>query len=114
MDLLNFMGVECGDLEPIINIIKMVFKIIQFLIPLGLILMGSIDLGKAVISSDDKEIKQATGKLIKRAIAAAAVFLLVWLVNLVMNLVSEAVNGEGSGVDFMSCWNNTGSSNSEQ
>ena len=91
MGLLNFL-VACRDLAPIIKFIKSIFTIIQFLIPIGLIIMGSIDLGKAVLSSDDKEIKAATSKLVKRAIAAVAIFFIVLVVRLVMNLVSDSAS----------------------
>ena len=68
----------CTDLMPIIKLIKFgVIPLIQIGIPIILILLGMLDLGKAVMSSDDKEIKGATGKLIKRAIAAVAVFFVV-------------------------------------
>lgn len=100
-----FMDVSCDDIQPIINFVKAIFNLIQIVIPIGLIIMGSIDLGKAVLSSDDKEIKQATSKLVKRAIAAVAIFFLVLLVKLVMNLVSDNGNGQtGDSVSWMDCW----------
>lgn len=99
MDLINY-AVNCGDIAPIIKFIKSIFNIIQWFIPIALIIMGSIDLGKAVLSSDDKEIKQATSKLIKRAIAAVAIFFIVLIVELVMNLVSDA-NGDNN---MLNCW----------
>ena len=97
--------ISCTDIQPVINFVKGIFTLIQWLIPIGLIIMGSVDLGKAVWSSDDKEIKQATSKLIKRAIAAVAIFFIVLLVELVMGLVSDA-NGEKSSENWVSCWNN--------
>ena len=59
---------ECKDLLPLIKLIKAILGIIQFIIPVLLILLGTIDLGKAVISSDDKEVKAAQSRLIKRVI----------------------------------------------
>ena len=96
---------DCGPdgIGPIVSFVKGIFTLIQWLIPIGLIIMGSVDLGKAVLSSDDKEIKQATSKLIKRAIAAVAVFFLVILVNLIMGLVGDS-GAEGSG-NWATCWN---------
>ena len=99
------------DLVPIFKCIKNgIYPIIQIGIPILLILMGSIDLGKAVMSSDDKEIKGATSKLIKRAIAAVAVFFVATIVSLLMGLFSSSgadesgtVNGTDSWKD---CWNN--------
>ena len=64
----------CNGLLPVVQFIKNgVFPIIQIGIPIILIIMGSIDLGKAVMANDDKAIKTATSSLIKRAIAALAV-----------------------------------------
>ena len=99
---MNFM-VNCDDIKAIIVFVKSIFNIIQFLIPVGLIIMGSIDLGKAVLSSDDKEIKQATSKLIKRAIAAVAIFFIVLIVKLVMGLVSDS-GADGDSDSWMACW----------
>ena len=101
----------CGGILPIVKFIRQgIFPIIQIGIPILLILMGSIDLGKAVMSSDDKEIKGATSKLIKRAIAAVAVFFVATIVSLLMGLFSSSgadesgtVNGTDSWKD---CWNN--------
>lgn len=82
-----------------------VFPIIQIGIPIILILMGSIDLGKAVLSSDDKEIKGAVGKLVKRAIAAVAVFFVATIVTLVMDFFSSTGNDEDLGTSkWKACW----------
>ena len=108
MDLLNLFqilaGDACGYLEPIVKFIKNgIMPIIQLGIPILLIVFGSIDLGKAVMSSDEKEIKGATGKLIKRIIAGVVVFFIPFLVDLVMNLISTSgtVSGNTSWAD---CW----------
>lgn len=100
----------CTDLAPVIKFLKGILTIIQFAIPILLIIMGTVDLGKAVMSSDDKEIKGATSKLIKRAIAAVAVFFVATIVSLLMGLFSSSgadesgtVNGTDSWKD---CWNN--------
>ena len=99
------------DLVPIARFLKYgVYPIIQIGIPILLILMGTIDLGKAVLSSDDKEIKGATGKLIKRAIAAIAVFFVATIVSLVMNMFSSSGasdNVEGTQ-DWRDCWSKLG------
>lgn len=94
----------CEGLGPIVSVIKGVFNIIRIGVPILLILMGSIDLGKAVMASDDKEIKAATSKLIKRAIAAAAVFFVVTIVDVVMGLVAKGVEDTQ---DWAQCWNNS-------
>ena len=103
LDLFQMM--DCGGLEPIVQFIKNgVFPVIQIGIPILLILMGTIDLGKAVISNDDKEIKGATGKLVKRAIMAIAVFFVVTLVRVVFGWLAKTDIGEQS--DWWNCWEN--------
>ena len=93
------------DLKPIILFLKAILQIVQIGIPIILILMGTIDLGKAVLSSDDKEIKGATGRLIKRAIAAVAVFFVATIVSLLMGLFTSS-GSEIEGTDsWKDCWN---------
>ena len=75
----------CHGLLPIFKVIrKGIFPIIWIGIPIVLILMGTIDLGKAVMASDDKEIKAAQGRLIKRVIYAVIIFFMVTIVSLVI------------------------------
>ena len=58
------------------------------------------------MSSDDKEIKGATSKLIKRAIAAVVIFFIPFLVNLVMNIAANSSDSKGEkATDFFNCWN---------
>ena len=64
----------CGGLLPIVRVLVQVIKILMIVIPIALILLGTIDLGKAVIASDDKEVKAAQSRLIKRFIYAALIF----------------------------------------
>lgn len=103
----------CGGLLPVFRIVrKGIFPIIWIGIPIILILMGTIDLGKAVISSDDKEIKASTGRLVKRIVYAVIIFFMVTIVSLVMSLITKSgdadminpteENGEYSWRD---CWN---------
>ena len=99
LDLVQIMACD-ENLLPIIQFIRK-----GLFIPILLIIMGTIDLGKAVMSSDDKEIKGATGKLIKRAIAAVAVFFVTTIVSLLMGLFTKSnTNIEGTNT-WQDCWN---------
>ena len=105
MDLIQILADCPEDLEPIFRFLKFgIFPIIQIGIPIILIVMGSIDLGKAVLSSDDKEIKGATSKLIKRAIAAVAVFFVTTIVSLLMNMFSNSGSDVDGTTDWRACW----------
>ncbi len=93
----------CQGLGPIVQVIRRgVFPLIQIGIPIVLIVLGTIDLGKAVISSDEKEVKAAQGRLIKRFIYAALVFFVVTLVTVVMNIVAKGGQGDTNG--WWACW----------
>lgn len=89
----------CGDndLLLIIGVVKKVLSILQIGIPIALLIFGTIDLGKAVMAGDEKEIKGATNLLLKRIIAAVAVFLLF--------LIVSVVTGWVGGDDWKTCWN---------
>lgn len=104
LDLVQIMA--CNEnLLPIIQFIRRgLFPIIQIGIPILLIVMGTIDLGKAVMSSDDKEIKGATGKLIKRAIAAVAVFFVTTIVSLLMGLFTKSKTNIEGTTSWEECW----------
>lgn len=104
----NKVGIEggaCEGLGPIIRIVKKgILKYICILIPIALILFGVFDLGKAVIASDEKEVKGAQSRLIKRVIYAIVVFLVPQLVSLIMGIVSIGVTDE-STESWATCWN---------
>ena len=90
----------CQELGTIITLLKNIVKLLQFLIPIGLILFGMLDLGKAVIAGKEDEMKKAQGTLIKRVIYAVAIFLVVTIVSFVMGMVGSK--------DWKECWNSVG------
>ena len=97
----------CSGLLPIVRVIRNgVFPIIQIGIPLLLVVLGTIDLGKAVISSDDKEVKAAQSRLIKRCIYAVAIFFVMTLVTIIMQIVSTTADDEDVqlGDSWKKCW----------
>lgn len=96
----------CTSVMPLIRVIKHgIMPLIQMGIPIVLIVMGTLDLGKAVIASDDKEIKAATGRLIKRVLYAVVIFFMVTIVSLVFNLITTADSTDVPESDWRKCWN---------
>ena len=96
----------CKGFDFVIRIIKNgVFPVIQIGIPIVLIVLGTLDLGKAVISSDDKAVKEAQSKLIKRCIYAIALFFIVTLLNLLFSMVGNIAGDDAPGLQSWSaCW----------
>ena len=62
---------ETANIWRLVGYFLMVFKIA---IPIILIVLGMIDLGKAVISSDDKAISKSIKSLAMRVVAAVCIF----------------------------------------
>lgn len=110
LDLFQIAADACNGLLPVVKLLRQgIFPIIQIGIPIILILMGTIDLGKAVMSNDDKEIKGATSKLIKRAIMAVAVFFVVTIVQVVFSWLTVADDEIGTdGNSWKACWDAAG------
>lgn len=88
---------DCTSLAPVFVIIRVVFSIIQYVVPVVLILLGSIDLVKAVTQGKEEDIKKGQKTLITRAVAAVIIFLVPLIVSIIMGLI-------GSN-DWKTCWN---------
>lgn len=71
----------------IVSIIHYVYIGIQVVVPIILILFGMIELGKAVTSQKDDEIKRAQGSFLKKLIIAVVVFLTLSIVKFVFDFV---------------------------
>ena len=101
-----FMIDICTDPEfaPIRNVVGIVINIIWIGVPILLIVLGSIDLGKAVISSKEDEVKKAKKSLLNRFLYAVLVFCVVWIVQIVMGAITK-IGIKGSDTSsWDKCW----------
>lgn len=89
---------QSANIWQVVGYVLLVFKIV---IPLLLIILGMIDLGKAVISGKDDEIKKNMKSLMVRAIAAVAIFFIPTIIGIIMGLVSNF--GKSAEKDFTVC-----------
>jgi len=78
-----------AELAKLFEFVNSLLNLIKIAIPILLLIVGSIDLGKAVVAGEEKEIKAAQGMLVKRTMAAVAVFFVGTIVALAMSLVNE-------------------------
>ena len=98
----------CDTLAPLLRLIKDgIIPLIQIGIPIILIILGMLDLGKAVVASKEDEIKNAQKMLIKRAIYAVAIFFVVLIVQLVFGLLDTTGDKdiEETSTSWVECWN---------
>lgn len=93
----NIASFESGSTEAIFNLIGKIVQIFQIAIPILLVVIGLITLGKAVVAGKDDEVKKATSSLVKKLVLAAAIFFVVAIVKLVIGLVS-------GGAANNNCW----------
>ena len=86
------------------NAIHMIVVAIQIVVPILLIIWGMIDFAKAIIGQDEDKIKAGQKLFMKRLIAAVLVFLIVTIVQLLINIAASVAEGDDSGTDVNSVW----------
>ena len=97
IQILDWTPVYCDTIRipgQIAYLVSVIVKLIQFGVPLLLIIFGMLDLGKAVIASKEDEIKKGQQMFIKRLIAAVIVFFVVAVVKLVVNIAAAQNSNE--------------------
>jgi hypothetical protein len=88
--------VSCGSTalpSEIAGIIRAVFLILQICVPVGIIVMGSLDFAKAVIASDADKIKKNQKKFITRLITGALVFFVFAIVKFAISITDTTSGG---------------------
>lgn len=98
MYLLEF----CAKSSPVWQLVGKILVVFKIVIPILLIIFGMIDLGKAVIASDEKAIKEATNSIIRRLIAAVVIFFVPTLVGAVFGLIGS-FNDDKTTADYDIC-----------
>lgn len=95
-----------AGLKPLLGLVNFVVDAIMIGIPIILILLGMVDLGKAVISSKEDEVKKATKAFGKRFLYAVGVFAVVWLVTFVFDTVSSVTDDtiNPNQANWRACW----------
>ena len=95
------MGTFCASTANVWQIVGYIVLILKIGIPIILIVLGMVDLGKAVISSDDKAISKAVGTLSKRFIAAVLIFFVPSIVSAIFKVATgNAINTAGSDTNI--------------
>ena len=90
-ELVDVLEVSCDTIPTeLTNILNGVITLIQIGVPIILIVMGMLDMGKAVASQKEDEIKKAQSMLIKRVIYSVIVFLVIAIVEFVLGFVGDS------------------------
>lgn len=105
LTMVNVGGIEdgfCAGTANIWQLIGLVLLIFKIVIPIILIILGMIDLGKAVVASKSDEVSKSVKSLAMRAVAAVIIFLIPTLIGFVMGFVSD-FRASGAEDDFNVC-----------
>lgn len=86
-------------LQPFINIVSTIINLIKIGVPIILIVLGMIDMGKAVASQKDDKIKAGQKILISRLITGGIVFFIVAIVQMLVSII-EGATGKS---EIMNC-----------
>lgn len=96
----------CYGFDFLVRIIKDgVFPILQIVIPIILLVLCTLDLGKAVLSSDDKENKKLLKRIVRRLVYAILIFFFITVLNLIFTMVGNITDND-TLVRWSQCWNN--------
>ena len=74
-------------------LVNQVLTYVRIIVPILIILLGSLDFAKAVLAGKEDEMKKAQKTFVMRLIAGVAVFLSPIIVNVIMSLADIVWNG---------------------
>lgn len=93
----------CDKTIKIWLIVGKVMRILRIVIPLIIIVLGSIDLAKAVVSSDDKAISKSAKSLLIRLAIGVAIFFVPTIINVIFSTIEVFTDEENN--DYTVCFN---------
>lgn len=97
-----FYNDNCGGLGQIVNLVKDILGVALVIIGVALVVLLVIDIAKAIIASEEKEVKGYQKAAIRRVIYFVVIFFIVILVNAIMKLVSGSTNEDTTS--WFKCW----------
>ena len=96
-------GIEIPALLP--GLVSKLVLLLQLAVPIILIVTGSLRYAKAVMSGDDKVIKETNASFIKSIIAAIVIFLSIAIIKFAFNLFDQAdTDGDGGTNSCVACF----------
>lgn len=97
----------CYNMRKILLVVQEFIKILQWSVPLILLVLGTLDMFKAVTKGDDqKAVQDATKNFVRRLISGVIIFLIPFAIKVILGLVENNI-GSNDGVkatSWVSCW----------
>ena len=102
--------VSCRNFAFILRILGYLLFLMQWVIPIVLIVLIIIDMAKIMINADDKQKKEGVDRAVKRIIYALIIFFVPMLVKLIFKTINnysikDVGGGKVSANSWVSCFN---------
>ena len=95
----------CVQTKNIWILIGKVIRIVLIVIPIIIVLLGTFDLGKAVMAGEDKEIKEAQKMFVKRLVYGVIIFFIPYIIAGVYSLFNGmSTDGGDTNEGTNTCW----------
>ncbi len=76
--------------QELIDEIKSIFRIIQIIAPIALLLLTSFDFAKVVFSDNKDGLNKAKNNFLKRAVAVLIIFFSPYIITLILDLINDS------------------------
>ena len=100
--------VQCGGIaeipDKIPQITSLIVTFIEILVPIILVIMGTIDLVKGVAAQKEDDIKKGQQMFIKRLIVGAIIFFVIVLSKFLISLVADSNEEKDNIVSCIDCF----------
>ena len=120
MNLFQILDATCStQMQTLIGAVKFILTLIRWAIPIVLIILGSIDMFKAMASGEDKKADEAKKTFIRRLVYAVVAFLIPFIITLTFDVVASIIDNDKSASlddlknqskrdgNFFECWDGT-------
>lgn len=93
----------CLDTSAMWQFAGYILLILKVLVPVIIIVLGIVDLAKAVMSSDDKAVNKATTAIISRLIIGVAIFFIPTIISFIFSIVKDAAPAVSAAEECQVC-----------
>ena len=82
----------CESSAEIWQLVGKIINIIKIVIPIIIVILAMLDLGKAVMAGEEKQIKEAQSRAVKRIIVGIIIMFVPTIVNLILDLMGKGLD----------------------
>ena len=92
----------CEGMKEVLGLIKIIYNLIRYATPIVLIILGSIDMLRAVMAGKEDDIKKNQKRFVSRLVLAVGIFLLLSVFELITNILDRSNVSDSKA--WYNCW----------